>query len=441
MFFMRMIARSLSQELRKRALMGLTILLAATVSTAMLGVVFDVGDKLTDELSTYGSNITVRPKSDAVLADLYASSASSTPSSSQTNPTQFIKESDLPKMKTIFWAYNILNFAPQLNQRMEATLGEKSGTVKNVPVVGTWFSKTLDLTTGEKTVVGINGMRSWWKVDGKWAADDADECMVGADFAAEHGVKVGDSITLSAGSHNGSLKTLVVTGIYTSGDDDDKAIYTSTAHVQAVSGLSDKVNYVEVKALTTPENDLARKVEKSPDQVSTTEWETWYCTAYPSSIAYQIEEVLPGAVAKQVRQVAALQGNVLHKTQAIMIVMTVLTLVAAAIAVANLMAAATAERGSEIALRKAIGGKNSEVIRFILAETGVICLIGAVVGAILGVGVAQLIGQTVFNSSIMMRPMVFVLVIVLLVLTVLIASVSAMRSILKLKPAEVLHGR
>ena len=42
-----------------------------------------------------------------------------------------------------------------------------------------------------------------------------------------------------------------------------------------------------------------------------------YCTAYPSSIAYQIEEVLPGAVAKQVRQVAALQGDVLNKTQAV----------------------------------------------------------------------------------------------------------------------------
>lgn len=36
-------------------------------------------------------------------------------------------------------------------------------------------------------------------------------------------------------------------------------------------------------------------------------------TAYPSSIAYQLEEVIPGAVAKQVRQVAAVEGNVLEK--------------------------------------------------------------------------------------------------------------------------------
>ncbi|MFD0704685.1 ABC transporter permease [Alloscardovia venturai] len=445
MFFLRMISRSLTQELRKRLLMGLTIFLAATVSTAMLGIVFDVGDKLTDELSTYGSNITVRPQSDAVLSDLYASSSTSTASSSQSNPTQFIKESDLSKIKTIFWAYNILNFAPQLNEHVTATVSahgaDKEQTAQHVPVVGTWFAKTLKLNTGEKTVVGVHTMRSWWKLNGSWASDDGADCMVGSTFAKQYHVAVGDSITLSSDTPHGGMKTLTVSGIYMSGDDDDKAIYTSSANLQAVTDLDDKVNYVEVKALTTPENDLARKVEKSPDQVSQTEWDTWYCTAYPSSIAYQIEEVLPGAVAKQVRQVAALQGNVLRKTQAIMIVMTVLTLIAAAIAVANLMAAALSQRGSEIALRKAIGAKNSEVMRFILAETGIICVIGAVIGALAGTGVAQVIGMKVFHAGIVMRPMVFVLVAVLIVLTVLVASISALRSILHVKPAEVLHGR
>ena len=47
-------------------------------------------------------------------------------------------------------------------------------------------------------------------------------------------------------------------------------------------------------------------------------------------------------MAKQVRQVAALQGNVLQKTQAVMILMTVLSLIAATVAVANLMVARSA---------------------------------------------------------------------------------------------------
>ena len=146
-------------------------------------------------------------------------------------------------------------------------------------------------------------------------------------------------------------------------------------------------------------------------------------------------------MAKQVRQVAALQGDVLQKTQAVMILMTVLSLLAAAIAVANLMASSISERSSEFALLKALGATDGAVSRLVLAETALIALAGALVGALLGSGVAQIVGRVVFGSGITMRPMVFVLVFVLLALTVLLASISSIRSILRLRPAEVLHGR
>ncbi len=62
-----------------------------------------------------------------------------------------------------------------------------------------------------------------------------------------------------------------------------------------------------------------------------------------------------------------------------------------------------------------------------------ISLVGAIVGALLGSGVAQLIGRVVFGSGITMRPMVFVLVFVLLAVTVLVASLSSIRAILGCK--------
>ena len=46
-----------------------------------------------------------------------------------------------------------------------------------------------------------------------------------------------------------------------------------------------------------------------------------------------------------------------------------------------------------------------------------------------------------FLGGALLGVLVFVLVFVLLTLTVLIASFSSIRSILGLKPAEVLHGR
>ena len=499
MFFLKMISRSFSRQFKRRLLIAVTVCLSATVSVAMLGVVFDVGDKLNAELSTYGSNIVVQPKSDAVVSDLYntgdsAGSASGSSSgldggstsdgsaaADSADPTAFLKESDAQKIKTIFWAFNITNFAPELNIHADAgCVGSGAGSAgsagtagasgaaasaakckaTNVPIVGTWFAKTLHMDSGESTVAGMNGMRSWWKINGTWPKDDSEQAMVGSALAAKLGVNVGDSVTLDKtiavgaddNTNGGTGKTgkssternrvkVKIVGIFDSGDSDNSAIYMPSIAAQTLANLPNSIDKIEVKALTTPDNDLARKASKNPNALTQDEWETWYCTAYPSSIAYQIEEVLPGAVAKQVRQVAALQGDVLNKTQAVMVLMTVLSLVAAAIAVANLMAASIGERGSELALLKAIGATDGAVSRLMLAETAVISLVGAIAGALLGSGVAQIVGHAVFGSGITMRPMVFVLVFVLLAVTVLVASLSSIRAILGLRPAEVLHGR
>jgi hypothetical protein len=422
----------------------------------MLSVVYDVGDKINAELSSYGSNIIVQPKSNAVVNDLYASRTKSNYSNSQTSRTSqtladaesqestaFLKESDAAKIKMIFWAFNITNFAPKLTiyANLKANSSAESANSANsvVPIVGTWFNRKLALASGETTVVGVQGMQSWWKMlEGRFPRDFKHEAAVGTNLAKSHNLKVGQRIKLDRSSRQISLK---IVGIYDSGDSDNNAIYADSSQAQRLSNKPNMVEAIEVKALTTPENDLARKAAKNPAALSQEEWETWYCTAYPSSITYQIEEVIPGAVAKQVRQVSAMQGSVLNKTRAVMVLMTALSLVAAAVAVANLMAAAISERSGELALLKALGARDGAVARLMLMETAVIACAGALIGMIAGFGVAQVIGFSVFGSAISLRPMVFVLVFVLLAITVLAAAGSSIRSILHVRPAEVLHGR
>ncbi|MGW1446277.1 ABC transporter permease [Gardnerella piotii] len=460
MFMIRMVARSLARQIKKRVLIAIVVCLSACVSVAMLSVVYDVGDKINAELSSYGSNIIVQPKSNAVVNDLYASRTKSGYSNSQTlqtsqtladaesqESTAFLKESDAAKIKMIFWAFNITNFAPKLTiyanlkANLKANSSAESAKSANsvVPIVGTWFNRKLALASGETTVVGVQGMRSWWKMlEGRFPRDFKHEAAVGTNLAKSHNLKVGQRIKLDRSSRQISLK---IVGIYDSGDSDNNAIYADSSQAQRLSNKPNMVEAIEVKALTTPENDLARKAAKNPAALSQEEWETWYCTAYPSSITYQIEEVIPGAVAKQVRQVSAMQGSVLNKTRAVMVLMTALSLVAAAVAVANLMAAAISERSGELALLKALGARDGAVARLMLMETAVIACAGALIGMIAGFGVAQVIGFSVFGSAISLRPMVFVLVFVLLAITVLAAAGSSIRSILHVRPAEVLHGR
>ncbi|MFU0541543.1 ABC transporter permease [Gardnerella vaginalis] len=456
MFMIRMVARSLARQIKKRVLIAIVVCLSACVSVAMLSVVYDVGDKINAELSSYGSNIIVQPKSNAVVNDLYVSRTKSGYSNSQTlqtsqtladaesqESTAFLKESDAAKIKMIFWAFNITNFAPKLTiyANLKANSSAESAKSANsvVPIVGTWFNRKLALASGETTVVGVQGMRSWWKMlEGRFPRDFKHEAAVGTNLAKSHNLKVGQRIKLTRSGRQISLK---IVGIYDSGDSDNNAIYADSSQAQRIANKPNMVEAIEVKALTTPENDLARKAAKNPAALSQEEWETWYCTAYPSSITYQIEEVIPDAVAKQVRQVSAMQGSVLNKTRAVMVLMTALSLVAAAVAVANLMAAAISERSGELALLKALGARDGAVARLMLMETAVIACAGALIGMIAGFGVAQVIGFSVFGSAISLRPMVFVLVFVLLAITVLAAAGSSIRSILHVRPAEVLHGR
>ena len=93
-------------------------------------------------------------------------------------------------------------------------------------VRGTWFNKDLALSTGESVTAGVTTLRSWWKLDGAWPSDDADEAVVGSTLASTLGVHAGDTITLAGAT---GTKELTVTGVYTSGDDDDKTLYAPLA--------------------------------------------------------------------------------------------------------------------------------------------------------------------------------------------------------------------
>ena len=96
MFFWIMIARALRRQAVKRLMIAVTVMLGASLTTSMLAVMLDVGDKVQEELSSYGSNLQVLPQGRAMAADLY-----NIDSSEQGGGA--LREDELPNMKTIFW--------------------------------------------------------------------------------------------------------------------------------------------------------------------------------------------------------------------------------------------------------------------------------------------------------------------------------------------------
>jgi putative ABC transport system permease protein len=428
--FFRMIGKTLKYQWKKMAMIAFTIALGASLATAMLSVMLDVGDKINQELKTYGANITVVPKAASVVSDFYDLEGGESVGA-------YLDENELGNIKTIFWAFNIVDYAPFIN--VEAALPDGS----EATVVGTWFNHHIALPTGEELDAGVTSLRTWWEiVDGDWIDEqgggDENAAMVGVELAKRMGISVGDSIEVTGSE---SSNAFTVTGIFDAGGDEDDQIYTSVDMAQALGGLEDCIDSIEVSALTTPDNELAQKAAKDPGSLTVDQYETWYCTAYASSICYQIEEVITDSVASTVRQVAESEGKILEKTQFLMVLITILSMIGSALGICNLVTASVMERSSEIGLMKAVGGQNVAIAGLVLTEIFMTAIIGGTVGFGAGVVFAQIIGQSVFDSYITMRPIVLPLVAVLVVLVTLLGSIPAIRMLLKLQPAEVLHGK
>ncbi|MBP3208975.1 MAG: ABC transporter permease [Oscillospiraceae bacterium] len=426
----KMIRGVLYHQRGKMLLIAFTIALGASLATGMLNVMLDVGDKVNQELKTYGANIVVKPKDSSLLSDIYDIG------DGEQLSVSYLKEDELGKLKTIFWAFNIVDFSPFLDASV--TLPDGS-TAK---MVGTWFNHHLSLPTGEELDAGLMSMRSWWDItEGRWLdekdADAASEIMVGTILAQQQGWHAGDIVRLSA---SGSEKQLTVAGIYDAGGDEDSQIFAILDTVQAMTGRENNVASIEVSAITTPDNDLARRAAKNPAALSSRDYETWYCTAYVSAICYQIQEAITDSVASPVRQVAESEGAILEKTQLLMILITALSLVGSALGISNLVTASVMERSQEIGLLKAIGAKDRSITGVIIVEILITALIGGIVGYFMGFGFAQLIGRSVFGSAIEMKVMVIPIVAALIALVTMAGSLPAIRMVLRLRPAEVLHG-
>lgn len=426
--FWRIVKGALFRQKGKMALIAFTVALGASLATSMLNTMLGVGDKVNQELKTYGANINVLPKEASLLDDLYGMQEK------EGQVQKYLKESELPNIKTIFWAYNIVDYTPYLNTWVSC-----NNDSKHTKMVGTWFNNHMDLPTGESIDTGMIRLKNWWEVQGEWLSEnDSDSVMLGKIFADRNGFKVGDEIQLKS---NNLDKKLKVKGIFSSGSDEDAFIYATLKTAQEFAGVTGVVNKVEVSALTTPDNDLARKAAKNPLSLTIKEWEVWYCTAYVSAICYQITEVMTDSVAKPIRQVAESEGDILNKTTLLMVLITVLTLIGSGFGISNLITASVMERSNEIGLQKAIGASNGRIISIILVEIILTAIFGTVIGYGVGLLLTQIIGLTVFGSAIAPTAMVVPIVAILIILVTILGSIPAIRYLLNLNPTEVLHGR
>jgi putative ABC transport system permease protein len=433
--FLRLVADSFTRRPRRKLLTAAALSLGMAVVTAALSVSLDVGDRLANEFRSLGANLLVTPMADSLPLEIGGVDYR------PVNAGAYLPEADLPKIKTVFWHNNIMGFAPILETSVNAWTPSSATAVtprieNEAKLIGTWAGHRVLLPDGGTFVTGIEKTNPWWKVDGEWFRDGAQECVVGQNLANWNHLKAGDTLYLGGGEQDKPF-SLNVRGILSTGGPEDNAIVAPLQIAQQIAGKPGQYRKLYVSALTKPEDDFARR---DPATMRPDEQERWACTPYISSIAYSLQEVLPGTDVRVIRRVADGEGSILKRVQALLWLVTLAALLAAALAVGASSAASVIERRTEIGLMKALGAGSGTVGFLLAAEQLVLAFVGGGIGYSLGTILARLVGEKIFGVAPEPSLLVLVAVLALAAIVALLGSAIPLRRASRYEPAPILRG-
>jgi putative ABC transport system permease protein len=414
--FVRLVYESFRRQTRRKLLVAIAVTLGATVSTAMIGIALGIGDKISHELRTYGANLVVTPEEDNLdvqigSVDLKASGSGA-----------YLDEAVLPKIKGIFWRNNIAAFTPELPVTVQVG-GE------NITLLGTYFSKHLRFGTEEFTT-GARTTYPWWKVQGAWPGDDSQDVLVGEKLASQLGVQPGAQLLIHGTKNH-------VSGILYAGRAEDDQIVAPLAVAQAIAAKPGAIRKIFISAVTKPEDAFARR---NPDSLSPADRDRWYCSPYPQSIAYQLQEAIPHSHAEQIRQVAQNEGNVLSRITGLMLLITLAALLTSGLAVSAAMATAMFERRTEVGLMKALGAGHFSLSAIFITESVLLACIGGVAGFLGGAFLTRALGRAIFGSSLSVPPVLLPVILAIAVAVTFGGSAVAIRRAVKYDPVLALRG-
>ena len=429
--FLRLVADSFGRRPRHKLLTGAALALGMGVATAALSVSLDVGDRLAKEFRSLGANLLVTPQADSLPLEIGGVDYR------PVNAGAYLPEADLPKLKTIFWHNNIIAFAPILEVRAEVLPLERGNWISGVPIVGTWAKHSLTLPDGGEFQTGIVKTNPWWQVDGTWFSDDAKECVVGAAFARKNHIKIGDSISLATGDVTKIPSPLKITAILSSGGPEDESIVVPLSRAQSLASQPGQYRKLYVSALTKPEDAFAKR---DPKSFTPAEYDRWFCTPYISSIAFQIQQELPGTDVRVIRRVAEGEGQILTRVRMLLWLVTGAALLAAALAVGASAAASVIERRTEIGLMKALGAGSGTVGFLLAAEQLLLAFVGGGTGYALGIILARLLGERIFGAAPQPSLIVFLVIVALAIGVTLLGSAIPLRRASRYEPAPILRG-
>jgi len=377
--FFRMLVRAAVLR-RGRALSALfAMVVAAAVATAMLNLYVDVQAKLQREFRNYGANIILAGRDGA------GRDGASLPA-------------DAPaRVDSVLAGRGIA--APF------ALIVARTAEGQPIVVAGTDFER-------------VRRLDKWWSVS-NWPsetptsrAEDAREMghpgLIGVRAMAAVAPK-NQAFDLSFQGH--SLRVTPAGSVRT-GAAEDSRIYLSLADFEAWTGVQPST--IEVAA------------SGSPEEVA--------------GIMSQLGQAIPESDVRPVRQIMEGEARVLGKTRATLLAAATLIILTAALCVLSTLMGWVFDRRRDFAIMKALGAPGRLLSGFFAAEAAVLGATGALIGFLLGIGIAAWIGRVNFHAPISPRWSVLPVVLAGSMAVTLLSAILPISLLRRVQPAAILRG-
>ncbi|HXO33354.1 MAG TPA: FtsX-like permease family protein [Candidatus Acidoferrales bacterium] len=159
-----------------------------------------------------------------------------------------------------------------------------------------------------------------------------------------------------------------------------------------------------------------------------------------SAILHRLEGAIPQAEVRPVRQIIEGEARVLGKTRATLLAATALIILTAALCVLSTLMGWVFDRRRDFAILKALGASDRMLNGFFAAEAAALGATGAVIGFVLGIGIAAWIGRVDFHAPVAPRFSVLPFILAGSMVVTMLAAILPISLLRRVQPAVILRG-
>ena len=149
---------------------------------------------------------------------------------------------------------------------------------------------------------------------------------------------------------------------------------------------------------------------------------------------------LPAADVRPVRQIMEGEARVLGKTRATLLAAAALIILTSALCVLSTLMGWVFDRRRDFAIMKALGASERLLNGFFAAEAAALGATGALVGFLVGIGIAAWIGRVNFHAPVMPRLSVLPIVLAGSMAVTLLSAILPISLLRRVQPAVILRG-